>query len=163
MFVPMANRVTPIHCSTLSRGTDSGPIDHPRGWAGQWWHDGPVTDVARPSPQMIARADQALVRTVDALTDADHAGPSLLPGWTRGHLVAHLALNAEALGGVLHGAHLGQPQPMYASPEARDSDIADLAAAGPKVKLTAVEPRIRKLTQQLLDGLARGWTWSQRG
>jgi len=92
---------------------------------------GPVTDVARPSPEMIARADRALVRTVDGLTDADHAGASLLPGWTRAHVVAHLALNAEGLAGVLHGAHLGRPQAMYASPDARDSDIAELAAAGP--------------------------------
>lgn len=90
-----------------------------------------MTDVARPSPEMIARADQALVRTVDALTDTDQAAPSLLPGWTRAHVVAHLALNAEALAGVLHGAHVGQPQPMYASPEDRDSDIAELTAAGP--------------------------------
>jgi maleylpyruvate isomerase len=90
-----------------------------------------VTDAPRPTPDQIARADQALVRTVDGFDDADYAGPSLLPDWTRGHVVAHLALNAEGLAGVLHGAHLGQPQAMYASPEARDSDIADLAAAGP--------------------------------
>lgn len=80
---------------------------------------------------MIARADQALVRTVDGLSDADYAAASLLPDWTRGHVVAHLALNAEGLAGVLHGAHRGQPQPMYASPESRDSDIAELAEAGP--------------------------------
>ena len=82
-------------------------------------------------PDLIARADQALVRTVDGLADEAYAVDSLLPGWTRAHVVAHLTLNAEALAGVLHGAHLGQPQPMYASPEARDTDIADLAGASP--------------------------------
>jgi len=90
-----------------------------------------VTDVALPSPDLIARADQALVRTVDGLADADYAADSLLPDWTRGHVVAHLTLNAEGLAGVLHGAHLGQPQTMYASQEARDSDIAELGAADP--------------------------------
>jgi maleylpyruvate isomerase len=47
--------------------------------------------------------------------------------------VAHLALNAEGLAGVLHSAHLGRPQPMYASPEARDADIDALAAEAPAV------------------------------
>ena len=122
------------HRSTLSRATDSGPIVHPAGWTVRClskWHDGRVIDVPRPDPDTIARADRALVRTVDALSDPQYAEPSQLPGWTRAHVVAHLALNGEGLAGVLHGAHLGQPQPMYASPEARDADIEELAAAAP--------------------------------
>lgn len=107
-----------------------------------------MTDVARPSTDQIARADQALVRTVDGLADADYAAASLLPDWTRAHVVAHLALNAEGLAGVLHGAHLGQPQPMYASPEARDADIAELATAGP------AELRERLLTSTTRFGQA---------
>jgi maleylpyruvate isomerase len=90
-----------------------------------------VIDVPRPDPDMLARADRALVRTVDALSDSQYAEPSQLPGWTRAHVVAHLTLNAEGLAGVLRGAHTGRPQPMYASPEARDADIEDLASAGP--------------------------------
>ncbi len=80
---------------------------------------------------MITRADQALVRTVDALSDHEYAEPTQLPGWTRAHVVAHLTLNAEGLTGVLHGAHVGEARTMYASPEARDSDIAELAGAAP--------------------------------
>ncbi|MBD3913631.1 maleylpyruvate isomerase family mycothiol-dependent enzyme [Nocardioides hwasunensis] len=80
---------------------------------------------------LIDRADAELVRTVDALAGAAYAEPSLLPGWTRAHVVAHLTLNAEALAGVLHGAHVGEPQPMYASVEGRDADIAGLADASP--------------------------------
>jgi maleylpyruvate isomerase len=95
------------------------------------WHDGQVIDVPRPDPDTIARADRALVRTVDALSDSQYAEPSQLPGWTRAHVVAHLALNAEGLAGVLHGAHVGRPEPMYASPEARDADIEELAAGAP--------------------------------
>ena len=90
-----------------------------------------MTDVLRPDPDLITRADQALVRTVDALSDHEYAQPSQLPGWTRAHVVAHLTLNAEGLAGVLHGAHLGRPRSMYASPEARDADIAELATAEP--------------------------------
>lgn len=94
---------------------------------------GAVSDAAGRAPDLLPAADQALVRTVDGLDDDAWAAPSLLPGWSRAHVVAHLALNAEGLAGVLHGAHLGRPQPMYASPEARDTDIAELAGVEPAV------------------------------
>ena len=92
---------------------------------------GTVTDVLRPDPDLIARADRALVRTVDALSDPEYAAASQLPRWSRAHVIAHLALNGEGLAGVLHGAHLGRPQPMYASQEARDADIEALAGSEP--------------------------------
>lgn len=94
------------------------------------WHDERVTDTT-PVPDLLPAADQALVRTVDGLPPAAYAEPSLLPGWTRGHVVAHLTLNAEALAVVLDGAHLGHPQPMYASQERRDADIEELAVVDP--------------------------------
>ena len=90
-----------------------------------------MTDAARSPRDLLPDADRALVRTVDALPDTAYAEPSLLPGWTRGHVIAHLTLNAEGLAGVLHGAHLGEPAPMYASQEARDGDIEELAGADP--------------------------------
>jgi maleylpyruvate isomerase len=74
-------------------------------------------------------ASNRLVRTVDGLTDEQLAAPSLLPGWSRAHVVAHLALNAEALDAVVRGLLADEPVPMYASPEARDEDIEELAAA----------------------------------
>lgn len=84
-------------------------------------------------------ASGRLLHTVDALTDADFAGPSLCDGWTRAHLVAHLALNAEALAGVLRGVRDGVPTTMYVSPEARDEDILALAPASP----AALRERLR--------------------
>ena len=41
---------------------------------------------------------------------------------------AHLALNGEALAGVLDGVVRGEPWPMYESDEQRDADIEELAA-----------------------------------
>jgi maleylpyruvate isomerase len=90
-----------------------------------------VTDSVARAADLIAPADQALVRTVDGLAGPAWDEPSLLPGWTRAHVVAHLTLNAEGLAGVLHGAHVHRPQPMYASPEGRDADIVELATAEP--------------------------------
>lgn len=56
-----------------------------------------------------------------ALVDLE--GPSQLPGWTRKHVAAHLALNAEALGNLVAWARTGVEQPMYASPDRRNADI----------------------------------------
>jgi maleylpyruvate isomerase len=74
-------------------------------------------------------ATRRLIRTVDALTDDELDAPSVLPGWTRAHVVAHLALNADALAGVLRGARAGETVAMYASPGTRDADIDTLAVA----------------------------------
>lgn len=84
-----------------------------------------------------------LLRSVDALHGADWSEASLLPNWTRAHLVAHLALNAEALTRLLHGVVADddgeQASPakptiratMYDSDEQRAGDIAELSQAEP--------------------------------
>ena len=85
---------------------------------------------AQPLDELV-EATQRLVRTVDALADDALEAPSLLPRWTRAHVVAHLALNAEGLAGVLRGIVDGQDVPMYLSLADRDADIEELARAAP--------------------------------
>src|SRR4051812_9843930 len=83
-----------------------------------------------PDPRLVELLDSGtrrLVRSVDAMPDDQWAQPSLLPGWSRSHVVAHLTLNAEGLAGALEGVHEGRPVPMYRSNDARDEDIAALA------------------------------------
>lgn len=85
-----------------------------------------------PSPRdldHLLEAGQRLVRSVDALSGDDWAAPSLLPDWSRAHVVAHLALNGEALRDVLQGVVEGRPVPMYESDERRDTDIQELSRA----------------------------------
>ncbi len=81
--------------------------------------------------ELLDSGTRRLVRSVDAMSDEQWAQPSLLPGWSRAHVVAHLTLNAEGLSGAVEGVHEGRPVPMYASQEARDGDIAALATAPP--------------------------------
>ena len=71
----------------------------------------------------------ALNRTVDALSADDFAAPSLLPGWSRAQVVAHLALNGYALAAVADGVARGDTVAMYESDEQRDRDIDELAKA----------------------------------
>ena len=40
----------------------------------------------------VARSDERLLATAREL---DIAAPSLLPGWTRGHVITHIARNAD--------------------------------------------------------------------
>ncbi|MCW2834561.1 MAG: hypothetical protein JWN68_2514 [Nocardioides sp.] len=81
--------------------------------------------------ELLAAANQRLVRTVDGLDDSTYARASLLPDWTVGHVLAHLALNGEGLAGALRGVSSGSGAPMYESQEARDRDIAELGVAAP--------------------------------
>jgi maleylpyruvate isomerase len=83
----------------------------------------------------LGAASARVVRTVDGFHGDDWRAPSLLPDWTRAHVVAHLALNAEgiarALRGVVAAEDDGRPHTMYDSDEQRDLDIALLSAADP--------------------------------
>ncbi|WEO98103.1 maleylpyruvate isomerase family mycothiol-dependent enzyme [Streptomyces sp. FXJ1.172] len=68
----------------------------------------------------LACVRDATERLLDAVAELDNASlaePSRLPGWSRGHVLAHLARNADALVNVLEG------RPMYSSAEARNADI----------------------------------------
>jgi maleylpyruvate isomerase len=69
--------------------------------------------------------------TVAALDHAAWSRPSLLPGWTRRHVIAHVAANADALGNLVHWAATGEPTPMYASPTQRADDIEAGARLSP--------------------------------
>ncbi|MDQ1044549.1 maleylpyruvate isomerase family mycothiol-dependent enzyme [Streptomyces sp. V4I2] len=65
----------------------------------------------------VRDATERLLIAVAKLDDAAVTEPSRLPGWTSGHVLAHLARNADALVNVLEG------RPMYVSADARDTDI----------------------------------------
>lgn len=71
----------------------------------------------------VDRATDRLLDTVGRLPDADVSGPSLLPGWTRGHVLVHLARNADGLTRLLDWARTGVPTPQYAGREARHAEI----------------------------------------
>lgn len=71
----------------------------------------------------IDRATARLLELARNLDDAAVAEPSRLPGWTRGHLLTHLARNADACVNLLTGARTGVDTPMYPDERKRDADI----------------------------------------
>lgn len=79
--------------------------------------------------EALHHSDQRAVRTVDSLTDDQWLAPSLLPGWSRAHVVAHLALGGEGFAGALEGLLDGRAVPIYPSDPDRDAAIETLAQA----------------------------------
>ncbi|MDT0266493.1 maleylpyruvate isomerase family mycothiol-dependent enzyme [Streptomyces sp. DSM 44915] len=81
----------------------------------------------------LARLGTAfLARQLAGISDAELAGPSLLPGWSRAALVAHVGYNARALTRLCAWAETGEPHPMYASPEQRAREIEYGASLPPR-------------------------------
>ena len=78
-----------------------------------------MDDEVRRSMARIGEATDRLLASAGALTDTGVREPSLLPGWTRGHVLTHIARNADGLGNLLRWARTGITTPMYASREAR--------------------------------------------
>ncbi|GAA3340953.1 maleylpyruvate isomerase family mycothiol-dependent enzyme [Amorphoplanes nipponensis] len=85
----------------------------------------------------VDQATERLIRTAEGLDDGAVLEPSALPGWTVGHVLTHVARNADAYTNLLTWARTGVETPAYASPTARAEGIE--AGAG------------RPLTEQIAD------------
>ncbi|GAA2262666.1 maleylpyruvate isomerase [Streptomyces ruber] len=96
-------------------------------------------------------ATERLLTAAAALDDAAVTQESRLPGWTRGHVLAHLARNADALVNVFEG------RPMYASADVRDSDIERDAPRPLDVQLADV----RDSAARFQDAAAAVQDWSR--
>lgn len=91
-----------------------------------------TTDPALLQALLQARRGTAFfARKLNELTDAELDGDSLLPGWTRRHLTAHIGYNARAIARLVEWAGTGVETPMYASPEARNHEIEFGATLSP--------------------------------
>ncbi|MGW6448673.1 maleylpyruvate isomerase family mycothiol-dependent enzyme [Lentzea sp. NPDC055074] len=73
----------------------------------------------------VREATDVLYEVVEELDEAAVRGASLLPGWTRGHVITHLARNADALVNLLTWAKTGVEHQAYASRADRDADIEE--------------------------------------
>ncbi|HEX2301338.1 MAG TPA: maleylpyruvate isomerase N-terminal domain-containing protein, partial [Pseudonocardiaceae bacterium] len=91
--------------------------------------------MSRPDTTLawVANGQVLLEQAVAGLDEL--SGPSRLPGWTRGHVVTHLARNAEGLTRLLTWARTGVETPMYPSREARAADIEAGAGRPPAEQL----------------------------
>ncbi|HEY2519746.1 MAG TPA: maleylpyruvate isomerase N-terminal domain-containing protein [Streptosporangiaceae bacterium] len=108
----------------------------------------------QPLSDQIDFAGQRLLGTARIIDDSDLRVPSLLPGWTRAHVLAHLARGADALRNLMIGARTGEPRPAYPSPEAREAGIeagAGQSRADLLDDVAAAAGAFRTVSRQLPD------------
>ena len=111
----------------------------------------------RQLSDQIDQATQRLLDTARVITEPDLRAPSLLPGWTRAHVLAHLARGADAMRNLLVGVRSGQERPAYVSAEARQADIeygAGVRASELTADLADSAMALRTIARQLPD---QGW------
>lgn len=83
-----------------------------------------ATDPGLQEDLLQARRGTAFfARKLNELTDAELDGGTLLPDWTRRHVVAHVGYNARAIARLVEWAATGVETPMYPSAEARNHEI----------------------------------------
>ncbi|MFE1071291.1 maleylpyruvate isomerase N-terminal domain-containing protein [Streptomyces sp. NPDC058783] len=92
---------------------------------------------------------ELLLDAVAGLDEDALTAPSVLPDWTRKHLVAHVAANADALGNLVHWAATGEERPMYASAEERAAGIAK----GPTLSAGELRSWLTDSARKLAAGL----------
>ena len=116
----------------------------------------PTADV----PTRIAGVSAATHRLLGALAAVppETVGhPSLLPDWTVGHVLTHIARNADAQRNLLHWAATGEPTPMYPSREVREADIEAGARRGPAEILADVRDSASRLAAAIDDLPDAAW------
>jgi maleylpyruvate isomerase len=105
----------------------------------------------------LDRATDRLLRTAAALDDQALAGPSLLPGWTRGHVLTHLARNADSYVNLLTWARTGVRTPGYASNEVREAGIQTGAGRPLAEQLEDLRAACARLAEQAALMPADAW------
>ncbi|WP_369241307.1 maleylpyruvate isomerase family mycothiol-dependent enzyme [Streptomyces sp. R21] len=111
---------------------------------------------ARPATMLerAAKGTAAFEAAVHRLTDPGFTRPSYLPGWSRAHVLAHVARNADALVNLLTWARTGVETPMYASGDQRAREIEEGArrtAEELRAELRAADSRLAEELAALPD------------
>ncbi|MEP6666956.1 MAG: maleylpyruvate isomerase family mycothiol-dependent enzyme [Nocardioidaceae bacterium] len=82
-----------------------------------------VVDVSARIDALVA-STESLLQSIKDLTDDRAREASLMPDWSRGHVLTHIARNADAMINLATWARTGTETLMYASREQRNTDIA---------------------------------------
>jgi len=106
----------------------------------------------------VSAATERLVRTAEQLDATAMREPSRCTGWTRAHVLSHVARNADGLRNLLTWAATGVDTPMYASPQARHDDIYAGAGRPAAEQVTDVEDSAARFAQAATDVPEANWS-----
>jgi maleylpyruvate isomerase len=107
----------------------------------------------------VDQATELLLRRVQGLDDAAMAAPSLLPGWSKGHVLTHLARQADAMTNLLTWARTGVETPAYPSPEHRAQDIEAGAGRPVAEQITDLRAAHGRMADAAAAMPADGWVF----
>jgi maleylpyruvate isomerase len=108
-----------------------------------------MTSVAHDTAA-VAAATEDLFDTASRLSDEDLGAPSLCDGWTRGHVLAHLSRNADAISRLVDWAVTGKREEMYpGGQDARDAEIEAGAFRGAGEQLADLRQSAERLADRL--------------
>jgi maleylpyruvate isomerase len=111
-----------------------------------------------------AAAHQRLLAALTELTDEQARRDSLLPGWTVGHVLTHLARNADGIVRMVEGACRGEMAEQYPGGRAtRDSEIEDGALRPARELVADVRTTIDAVEAAFASCTAQGWAGHGRG
>ncbi|MGJ9404464.1 maleylpyruvate isomerase family mycothiol-dependent enzyme [Arthrobacter sp. KK5.5] len=96
----------------------------------------------------LGRETDMFLATIESLADDELPRPSLCGSWSRADVIAHLASNGRALVKLIDWAVTGEEQQPYASREARDAEIAEIAARPRKELLDAFRESAAYFSEQ---------------
>ncbi|MBP2338088.1 maleylpyruvate isomerase family mycothiol-dependent enzyme [Saccharothrix coeruleofusca] len=102
-------------------------------------------------------ATSALYAAVEGLDQVAMRGPSLLPGWSRAHVITHLARQADALVNLLTWAKTGVEHQMYPSAADRDADIAEGAIRWPQLLRADLDAACQRFATAAAELPAGAW------
>jgi maleylpyruvate isomerase len=106
----------------------------------------------------VDRATEELLRTAQDLDPASIGSPSLLPGWTVGHVLTHIARNADGQTNLLTWARTGVETPMYPSPEARVAGIEEGAGRPLREQIEDIKAAHERFADAGAAMPAEAWT-----
>src|SRR5262245_11185345 len=105
----------------------------------------------------LSESTRSLFASIEGLTNAQAREPSLLPGWSRGHVLTHLARNADALVNLVTWERTGEETPMYASREQRAADIEAGSGRPPAELVEDVHRGHERLMAEIAAAPAETW------
>ncbi|RSM44200.1 maleylpyruvate isomerase family mycothiol-dependent enzyme [Amycolatopsis balhimycina DSM 5908] len=106
----------------------------------------------------VREGTKHFLAVVESLSDSDFRRDSRLPGWSKAHVVGHVARNAEALARLATWARTGVETPMYADRSQRVAEIEESAVLPPPELRAFLVDSAERLDSEL-DRLApEGWT-----
>jgi maleylpyruvate isomerase len=118
--------------------------------------------ISEDFPQVLAGAKAStsgMLIGITSLSESDVRRPSLMPGWTIGHVLSHLARNADALVRTLSGAVHNEPTPMYPyGARGRDADIQAGAHRSMQEMVADVSAAARRLDAMWDTMTPTAWT-----